>query len=360
MTELFSHGGTVHAVARFLGVAPGDILDFSASINPLGPPAGVRQAVMAAFDQVVHYPDPDAFELRQAVAQRHHLPVENVRVANGSTELIHLLPRLFPGSRALIVAPPFSEYGAALARAGWEVHHHFLEPEEGFLLSLTKLEEQLSGGFDLLLLANPGNPTGALIPLPTIARLLELCRTLGTVPVIDEAFMDFCQEESALSLLLADGRGLILRSLTKFFALPGLRLGYAVAPPDVIRRLAELVPPWSVGTLAQAAGLAALADDGYPARTCSLIIRERELLLSSLASLPGLRPYPSAANYLLVQLTSGLSAATLRDKLLPQGILIRDCGNFPGLDHRFFRVAVRSRQENERLSALLALILGGV
>ena len=170
--------------------------------------------------------------------------------------------------------------------------------------------------------------------------------------------MDFCEKESALSAVVTDGRGIVLRSLTKFYALPGLRLGYAVAAKGIIDRLERLIPPWSVGTLAQAAGVAALADDGYRGRTLRLVNEEREFLFSRLASLPGLRPYPSSANYLLAEFTSGLSATTIRERLFPRRILIRDCADFPGLDHRFFRVAVRSREENERLFAALAEVLG--
>ena len=356
----FTHGGTVYAAARLLGVDPEAILDFSASINPLGPPPGVCGAVMAAFDRVVHYPDPEAAKLRGALARRHGVDGGNVCPANGSTELIHLLPRLFPGSRALVVAPPFSEYAAALERGGWEVHYLFLKPEDTFAIDLRELEERLAGGFDLLVLANPGNPTGALVPLPQVAEILELCRLAGTVPVVDEAFMDFCEEESAISAVVADTRGIVLRSLTKFFALPGLRLGFAIAAEGVIERLARLVPPWSVGTLAQAAGVAALADDGYRERTLSVIAAERDHLSAGLASLPGVRPFPSAANYLLIELTSGLTAADLAGHLLARRILIRDCADFPGLDHRFFRVAVRSRQENERLLAALTEVLASI
>lgn len=355
--QSFGHGGTVYAAARYLGVTLGEILDFSASINPLGPPPGVREAVMTAFDQIGHYPDPDATELREALARRHGIMLSEVCPTNGSTELIHLLPRLITGGRALIVAPPFSEYALSLVKSGWEVHYFFLEPGNGFSLSLFKLAERLTDGFDLLILANPGNPTGALIPLPEITELLELCSISGTVPVIDEAFMDFCEEESAISAVISNGRGLVSRSLTKFYALPGLRLGYAVAAAGVIKRLAGLVPPWSVGTLAQAAGVAAVADDSYQERTLGLIAREREFLTAGLAALPGLRPYPSAANYLLVELISGLSATTLRDRLLPGRILIRDCANFPGLSSRFFRVAVRGHEENQQLLSALAEVV---
>ena len=356
--QSFGHGGTVYAAARYLGVAPEEILDFSASINPLGPPPVVREAVMAAYDRIVHYPDPEATELREALARRHEITPSEVCPANGSTELIHLLPRLIPGSRALIVAPPFSEYAAALEKGGWEVHYFFLESGNGFSLSLPRLAERLADGVDLLILANPGNPTGTLVPLAEVNNMLELCRISGTIPVIDEAFIDFCEEESAISAVIGDGRGLVSRSLTKFYALPGLRLGYAVAATEVIERLSGLIPPWSVGTLAQAAGVAALADTGYRDRTLGFIAREREFLSAGLAALHGLRPFPSAANYLLVELTSGLSATSLRERLLPYRILIRDCANFPGLSDSFFRVAVRGHEENRQLLSSLAEVIG--
>jgi threonine-phosphate decarboxylase len=358
MTRPFSHGGTVYAAARHLGITPEEVLDFSASINPLGPPEGVRKAVIDAFDRVVHYPDPEATELRESLARHHGLMPGQVCPANGSTELIHLLPRLFPGGRALIVAPPFSEYAAALGKAGWDIHYFLLEPEHGFALSLPDLGNRLADGFDLLVLANPGNPTGALIPFVQIAGLLELCAEAGTVPVIDEAFMDFCEEKSAVSLVVNDGRGVVLRSLTKFYAVPGLRLGYAVAATGVIERLTGQVPPWSVGTLSQAAGVAALADEGYREQTLRLVAGERAFLTAVMTSISGLRPYPAAANYLLVELTGGVNAAALRARLFPRGILIRDCANFIGLTDRFFRVAVRGRKENERLLAALAEVVG--
>lgn len=357
MTREFGHGGTVYAASRHLGIPPEEILDFSASINPLGPPDGVRNAILRDFDRVIHYPDPEAAELRMALAGRHGLDPENVCPANGSTELIYLLPRLAAGSRVLIVAPCFSEYAASLERGSWDVHYFFLEPSDRFALTLVKLEERLAEGFDLLIVANPGNPTGAVIPQRDIAGLLELCRTSGTIPVIDEAFIDFCESDSALSAVVADGRGLVLRSLTKFYALPGLRIGYAVAAANIIEELAGLIPPWSVGTLSQAAGIAALSDHRYREQTLSVIAAEREFLFNALESSPVLSPYQAAANYLLVRQSSGHSAAELRDMLLSRRILIRDCANFPGLSDRYFRVAIRLRHENEQLLAELSGIL---
>jgi threonine-phosphate decarboxylase len=354
MSSEFDHGGTVFAVARELGVAPEAIIDFSASINPLGPAPGVREALAAAFDRLGHYPDDSAAELTAALAAWHGLDPAQVGVANGSTELIYLLPRLVAGSRALIVAPPFSEYARALSRAGWQVDYFFLSPADGFALSLPDLAERLATGYDLLILANPGNPTGALVPLAQVTSLLEACRQAGTFLVLDEAFMDFCEEASAKRLVAGSGGALVLRSMTKFFAIPGLRLGYALAAAGIIARLRELREPWSVNSLAQVAGIASLADPAYAARTRAFVAAERDWLAARLAELPGLAVFPSAANYLLVELTDGTSADALAARLRQERLLVRACGNFPGLDSRFFRVAVRARAENERLLGLLA------
>lgn len=353
MNTNFAHGGNVFAVARSLGVAPEEVLDFSASINPLGPPAGVREAVAAAFERLVHYPDSGCTELAAALARHHGMAPASVCVANGSTELIFLVPRLVAGGRALLIAPTFSEYTVALRQAGLGYDRLVLPHDQGFPLSIDALREELAKGYALLFLSNPGNPTGRLYGREEVAELLLLCREAGTLLVLDEAFMDFCEEGSAKDLVVESGAGVVLRSMTKFYAMPGLRLGYALAAAPLTERLMALRPPWSVGTLAQAAGLAALDDGGHSARTLDCVAAERDFLVEGLTELPGVRVYPGAANYLLVRLDGGLTAAGLQERLLPERILIRDCANFAGLDGRFFRVAVRSREENERLLAAL-------
>jgi len=357
MTNLFEHGGGVFALARALGVRPEELLDFSANINPLGPAPGVRGAVFSAFDRVVHYPDRETVALRRALADYHGLDPACIVAANGSTELICLLPRLLPGRRGLIVAPAFSEYAHALDRAGWKIEYFTLSPADGFRLCPETLAKRLAQGVDLLFLCNPANPTGVLLHLAEVERVFELCRRSGTFLVLDEAFMDFCEEESAKGLITASGGGVVLRSLTKFHAIPGLRLGYAVGEADFIGRCAGMMDPWSVNTLAQTAGIAALADTGYRERTLRLVSAERDTLFRGLSALPGLKPLPSAANYLLVEICCGFSAEALRDRLLTRRILIRDCSNYQGLDHRFFRVAVRTGEENRRLLTALSEVL---
>jgi threonine-phosphate decarboxylase len=208
--------------------------------------------------------------------------------------------------------------------------------------------------YDLLFLCNPGNPTGRFYTLEEVGALQRLCRQYRTFLVIDEAFMDFYEEGSAKQLLSREETVLILRSMTKFYGFPGLRLGYAFGAAAVIEELESLCPPWSVGTLAQAAGMAALADLTHADGTRCLVAIERERLAAWLQEIGPLRVYPGTANYLLVEITARLTATELQRRLMERRILIRNCSNFIGLDERFFRVAVRSRKENDRLVAGIA------
>ncbi|MBT0663892.1 threonine-phosphate decarboxylase [Geobacter pelophilus] len=357
----YDHGGDVFGTARRSGVDPEKLLDFSASINPLGISAAVRSALLAAVDRLVHYPEPFAAPLREILASCHGVAPEQILPANGSTELIYLLPRYVRGKRALIVAPAFSEYAKALTVAGWEVRYHLLSPDDGFCLVLDALQESIEQGCDLLFLCNPGNPTGRLYSREEMLAVARICRAAGVFLVLDEAFMDFCGEEASLvPELAASGNGVVLRSLTKFHAIPGLRLGYAVASAAVCERLAELRGPWSVNALAQAAGAAAVGDIAYRDATREFVAAERQNLRQQLSEICGLLPFSGAANYLLVKLDAGRSVNDLCDKLLVRyGIIVRDCSSFVGLEGGYFRVAVRTSQENRLLVKSLRELLPG-
>jgi threonine-phosphate decarboxylase len=371
MAIAHQHGGDVFAVARSLGIPPEEILDFSASINPLGMAPGLADALTACFGRLLHYPDKGAAELRERLAAYHGVSCGHIAVANGSTELIHLIPRLCAvgappparasaagaaGKRGLIVAPAFAEYAFALQRAGWEIDYFTVKSSDGFQLSLPAFADKLREGYDLVFICNPANPTGALIPKDDIEAIIALCQQSGTFLVLDEAFVDFCEDESAKDLIVRYPRAVLLRSMTKFFAIPGLRLGYAIGAPETIEAISSFQDPWSVNTAAQVAGVASLKDRDYCERSRSYIAEERERLAAGLAGFPWLKVYPSRANYLLAELTNGMPVAALRSRLMAKGILIRDCSNFQGLDERFFRVAVRLREENERLLAELKSI----
>ncbi len=351
------HGGDLSALAAAAGVPPDQLLDFSANINPLGLSPRVEEAIQAALPSVIHYPNPKATALREALATYHGLSPDQVLPANGSTELIYLLAKALSPRRALILHPAFSEYEAALELVRAELDHARLDEDHGFLPDTSRILTRLAGR-DLVILANPNNPAGSLIPKPDLLALVGAAEAAGAVIVVDEAFIDFIEEASLKKDLAQFPRLLLLRSLTKCFALPGLRVGYALGSSDLLARLSRWMGPWSVNALAGAAGIAALADREYQERFRLLVPRWWENLQSGLQKFGQFRVFPGAANYLLVRLLDpGLSAPVLKARLLKERIAIRDCSSFRGLGPAFIRLAVRRPEEHQLLVGALARCL---
>ncbi|MEI6703325.1 MAG: threonine-phosphate decarboxylase CobD [Deltaproteobacteria bacterium] len=359
MSQSYDHGGNIFTVARTLGVSPDAISDFSASINPLGTSPSVRKPLISALKSLLHYPDSSQRELKQVLASHHNLSPANFAIANGSTELIYHLPVMLPGKKALIISPTFSEYVRALDQQQWETRYFILSPENNFSIDTDMLEQALDGGVDVLYLCNPGNPNGTLYPLRVIEKIYQLCIEAGTFLVLDEAFMDFCEEGSSKYFVMRCENAIVLRSMTKFFGIPGLRLGYSISNVSLAERLDSMGGPWSVNTLAQVAGVSALQDNKHNRQTIEFIRQERRNLVESLKQFPQFKVYPSSANFLLIEIKDGSSAKRLKDQLLAHHrILIRDCSNFMRLSNRFFRIAVRTSEENQRLLECLREILG--
>jgi len=340
------HGGDVYHLARTLGFELRELLDFSANINPLGFPPGIHEAIRQALPEIVHYPDRRCLELRRELAAYHRLTPEAILVGNGSTELIYLVARALQPRKALIVAPAFSEYQHALEAARVPVAVQITAEADNFTLT----EPLNPQGADLVFLANPASPSGVLMTPEVLLESAARLDAAGAHLLLDEAFIDFVEEASLKTELARFPRLLLLRSFTKFFAIPGMRLGCLLGAPEIISLLAELQEPWSVNTLAQAVGLACLRDLDYMARSRAFVQQEREYLLQKLNSLPGLQTFLSAVNYLLVKITRpGWTAAALRQAMLAKKIVIRDASNFLGLDERFIRLAVRGREDNRQL-----------
>jgi len=274
-------------------------------------------------------------------------------VGNGSTQLMYVLARVLAPRRALIIAPSFSEQGAALRHSNTQIDHLVLRPPL-FALALDRLQKALTQGYDVLVLTNPNSPTGALLPRAQLEQIDRVCRTTQTRLVIDETFVDWVEESSLKHWAVRSPTVIILRSLTKFFALPGLRVGYTIAQPRVIAQLRAQLEPWSVNTVAQEVACVCLQEVRFIQRSRTFMERERSWLATQLARIAGLRPFPAHANFLLVQIsTAGVPAAEVVRRLANEHLLVRDCGNFVGLGKRFFRVAVRTRSENRRLLAAL-------
>ncbi len=356
------HGGDIRAVSLERGVDASSIIDFSSSINPEGLPPAARDAAIALIRErklSSAYPEPWPRVLISALSRYLSVPGENIAAGNGSTEIIYLLPVVLGARRALIVEPAFTEYAASLELHGVEVTPFFLHEEDDFRLDTEALVRALRKDRPhVLYMANPSNPVGRLVKRAEMLRISASCRETGTWFVVDEAFMDFCGDQSLIMDAAAGAHVVVLRSMTKFFAMAALRLGYAVAGTVVIARLRAHLPPWSVNAPAAAAAVASLSDGAYMERARAWLKMESPFMARGLKALGGIRTYPSDANFFTSRVTSpGLTATGLRDLLLERGLLIRELSDFRGLDGRFFRVALRDHESNALLMRELGKIL---
>ena len=340
-----AHGGRREDAARRFGIPKEELLDFSASINLLGPSPAALAAIRAAAVDLHYYPEESSAEFARLVAGYLGVFPDEIVPANGSIEAIYWLATVVRPKRVLIVEPTFSEYRSACEAAGAVCDGYSLKEDEGFAFDAACLDPQ---GYDLVFLCNPNNPTGYLVPLDEVADLWRRCRAAGAGLVVDEAFMDFAGPEQSI-LTYGAGDGLyVLRSFTKSHALAGLRLGCLVADAGFAARMRSVMPPWNVNSFALAAGGASLKDWDYMPRSRDENFAARSRLFADLEGIHGIEPLPSEANYLLCRL-SGAGSAELADTLGRQGILVRDCRSFPGLGNRYIRVAVRSERENYQL-----------
>jgi threonine-phosphate decarboxylase len=335
------HGAHGEAVSRALEKPGTELLDFSQNINPLGaPPAALEAARRAVTEEADRYPDLAYTRLRDALGGYLGVDPGSVVPTNGGAEALFLAARAAGNTgKALVLEPTFSEYAPAAEAAGLEVVRRVCRhPENGLRLSPDALEDL--DGVTVVFLCNPNNPTGEALSRDEVLGISARVREAGAVLILDEAFTDFVPEASVVGEV-EDGL-LVARSFTKFFAIPGLRLGCLVCPDP--SRVKALQPSWPVNAVAAAAGIAAAKDEGFAERSVREVARLREGLSIALGALPGLAVFPSAANFLLVRGPSGLTGLLAR-----RGILVRGCEPFAGLGPGFFRVAVRGEEKNEML-----------
>lgn len=324
--------------------------DFSVNLNPLGPPDAVREALAEALNHVEEYPDPEYRELRRALANYRRLAEEQLVLGNGASELIPGIIRALAPKTCMVTAPCYSGYETALKAAApsCRIHRIFLREEDDFTLPENICREIAHVKPDLLILTNPNNPNGKRISANRLREIAGACRGAGTVLLMDECFLALSggDVDSLIHRIGEEGMPptVVLRAFTKTFAIPGVRLGYAVCSGSLATRIQRELPEWNLSVFAQYAGLAALEPSGYIAASVEMIAQEREYLTAELKKL-GLRVFPSDANYILFQSRD----RELHRKLLDKGILIRDCRDYHGLTAGFYRAAVRTRRENTAL-----------
>ena len=347
-----AHGGNVYEIASQLGCSPDSILDYSASINPLGPAPGLPEVFSKYFHRLQHYPDIENRSLLEALSRFHGLSAEHIVVGNGSTELIYWLPKVLGVRSAVVVLPTFAEYRKAFELQGVRLHKLVTSPEAQFQPTVEQLEAvRRETSPEAILFTHPGSPSGTALPADVRRWIIENSRRDGIFCLVDEVFVDFCEEESLKGFLNECPNLALIRSMTKFYGVPGLRLGYLLTSEELAARMKGLMPPWSVNTLAQIAGVYCLEQEAYRAETLRLVEAERQRMIERLESLDGLDVFRGRANYLLARLPDGCPPADSlkRDILLSDRILIRDCSSFEGLSDRYIRVAVRLPEQNERL-----------
>lgn len=341
----FSHGGDVQS---FKEEYQGEILDFSANLNPLGMPEAARQAAMESIRNDSGYPDPHCRELTRALADYEGVRPEQILCGNGAADLIFRVVQAAKPRRAVLVSPCFSEYEQALRAEGCGISFELLHEENDFALTENFLDS-LTDAIDMVFLCSPNNPTGACVPQDLLNQILKRCEEKQILLVLDNCFSDFLPKPPRG---LPNSRNLlVLKAFTKFYGMAGLRLGYCMSHSDeLLAAMRGCAQPWSVSAPAQAAGVNALSDKVFAKNTRKLMETERAFLQKELQAL-GAKVYPSKANYLLFRGKPGLTYA-LREK----GILLRDCSNYRGLCPGYYRTAVRSRQENKALIAAIAAL----
>ena len=331
-----------------------DALDFSANVSPLGLPQGVADAIVAALPTADRYPDPLCRELRTALSRAEQLPEPWILCGNGAADLIYRLGWALKPRRALLPAPTFAEYAAALESVGCEVKRKTLHEADDFAVT-EAFVQAVNQSIDLVFLCQPNNPTGQITPPELVQRLVRRCADCGAVLVVDECFLDFLQQRDALTakpLLQAAPNLVILKAFTKLYAIAGVRLGYALcANTALLAKMQAAGQPWGVSSLAQAAGAAALRETAYADAVRALIADQRPRLAAGLRAL-GLQVIEGSANYLLFRAPETLGAA-----LQQRGVCLRSCGNYPGLSAGWYRTAVRTALENEQLLQTMREVL---
>ena len=379
------HGGNIYKIFREKNIK--EILDYSSNINPYGIPESLKKRITENLEILERYPDPDYIELRQKLAHLNKVDVSNIILGNGATEIIFLFMKVINPKKILIAAPTFGEYERAAkatervedsiilgnsnkkkddekssGKQKIEIEYFELKESDYFKLNIHNLKNELEKKYDLLIICNPNNPTGKFLKLSETEQILKECNKYNTKLFIDEAFIDFLKDgmkESIINTKENKQNLFVARAFTKFFAIPGLRLGYGIYFDKKLEKgISEKKEPWSVNNIAEMAGLTVLDDTEYIEKTLKWITEEKTYVYEKLNEISGIKPYKTEVNFITVKIEDnfilkGLNVKILREKMLEQGILIRDASNFNFLDERFFRLAIKDRESNDRVIEVL-------
>ena len=386
------HGGNIYKIFREKNIK--EILDYSSNINPYGIPESLKKRITENLEILERYPDPDYIELRSKLASLNKVDISDVILGNGATEVIFLFMKVIRPKKILIVSPTFGEYERAVkatervedssilgdsnkkkddeksfGKQKIEIEHFELKENNDFKLNINNLKNELAKKYDLLIICNPNNPTGKFLKLDETEEILKECNKYNTKLFIDEAFIEFLSDnlkESIINTKENKQNLFVTRAFTKFFAIPGLRLGYGIYfDKSLEKKIAEKKEPWSVNNIAEMAGITILDDAEYIKKTLKWITEEKKYMYEQLNKISGIKPYETEVNFITVKIneelfSKGMNVKKLREKMLEQGILIRDASNFKFLDERFFRLAIKDRESNDKVIRVLKEIMNKV
>lgn len=348
------HGSDLEQIELCYGIKKEDIVSFSANVNPKGISPLLRKTLSERLDAITSYPDREYTSLRRSISDYVRSEPEHIIVGNGSTELISLFIQIEHPKKALVLGPTYSEYEREIFLGGGATHYYPLKESDDFRLDLSDFTNHLNESVDLLVICNPNNPTSSSITRDSMRRILDVCKQYNIFVMVDETYVEFADhmdEITSVPLTHYYNNIIILRGTAKFFAAPGLRLGYAVTGNrDLVEAINTRKNPWTINSLAVIAGESMFSDDAYIRQTKELISLERTNVYETLKLCPDFKPYPPSANFILAKiLKNGVTSQELFDRAIRRGMMIRDCSTFPFLDQKYIRFCFMMPEDNKRL-----------
>ncbi len=353
------HGSDLETIEKIYGIKKEEIISFAANVNPLGISPKLKETLASRIDSITSYPDREYTSLRRQIAAYVNADIEDIIVGNGSTELISLFIQIKHPKKAVIVGPTYSEYEREISLGGGCSLYYRLEEENGFHIDIDALEKELAADVDLLVICNPNNPTSSCITRSDMRKILDICKKKGIFVMVDETYVEFTEDIQKITFVPLTryyNNIVILRGISKFFAAPGLRLGYAICGDgDLLKEMNRRKNPWTINTLAAIAGEIMFSDEEYIAKTRGLISGERDRICRILNRIPGIKCFTPTANFVLIKiLADDITSMDLFEAAIQKGYLIRDCSTFPFLDNKFIRFCFMMPEQNDALITLLS------
>ena len=351
------HGGNIDELSRSFNLDKDRLIDFSANINPLGINENVKEVIIKSLNEVERYPDITYFQLKSAISKFEGVENKDIVLGNGAAEVIFNLVRAIKPKKVLIPAPTFGEYEEAVLSVGSEIKDFYLQEDKNWIID-EEINNYINDDIDMVFICNPNNPTGTLTSKDVLINTIKKASLTNTIVVIDESFLDFIrevEEYSVINLINEFSNVFIIKSMTKLFAIPGIRIGYGICKnKELLKKIEEISVPWNINILAEKAAICSLKEEEYIDKTISYIKEEKEYLFKELNKLKDIKVFKPSVNFIMFKLEKEMD---LKLELMKRNIIIRSCNNYKGLNDNYYRVAVRKREENEKLIQALKSVI---